>query len=73
MIKSGYYKHYKGNIYRVIGYATHSETLEPLVIYEAVYNGKVWARPESMWNDILEYNGEKVKRFTFIRERDTKI
>ena len=59
MVESGYYKHYKGNVYEVIGEATHTETEERLVIYRPVVGNlsEVWARPASMWNDTI--NGKK--------------
>lgn len=63
-IITGKYRHYKGKDYEVIGFAKHTETLEDLVIYKALYGeGKVWARPVSMWNEIVEVEGRKVKRF----------
>lgn len=65
-IKTGKYRHYKGNMYEVLGIATHSETLEPVVVYKALYgeNG-LWVRPASMWNDEIDLNGKKIKRFTY--------
>lgn len=70
MIKLGKYKHYKGNMYEVIGIANHSETLEKMVIYKALYGDKeIWVRPLEMWdNDIVLKDGSVVKRFTFIEE-----
>lgn len=66
-MKLGKYRHYKGNEYEVIGVANHSETLEKMVIYRALYDeGEIWVRPLSMWNDIIHTNGETVKRFEFI-------
>lgn len=68
-IKLGIYKHYKGNEYRVLGIATHSETLEKMVVYQALYGTYgIWVRPINMWNEIVEVNGQQVKRFEFIRE-----
>ena len=68
-IKLGKYKHFKGNEYEVIGIANHSETLEEFVIYKALYaEGKIWIRPASMWNEVVEYNGKKVVRFEYIDE-----
>lgn len=59
------YKHYKGNKYKVLGIGKHSETLEKVVIYQALYGeGDIWVRPFCMWNEEVEVNGEKVKRFT---------
>lgn len=61
---SGTYQHYKGNIYRVICVAKHSETLEDMVIYQdTTDDAKIWARPASMWDEIVEVNGERVHRF----------
>ncbi len=48
------YRHYKGNLYGVIGVATHTETEEQMVIYFQIYgDGKVWVRPLSMWEEIV--------------------
>ena len=63
-IKAGRYRHYKGNEYEVISMARHTETLEELVVYRALYGkGEIWARPASMWNEIVEKDGQKMKRF----------
>lgn len=68
-IKKGRYRHYKGGEYRVIGIARHSETLEEMVVYEALYGeGGLWVRPASMWNEEIERDGKKFKRFEFIGE-----
>ncbi|MBQ8295536.1 MAG: DUF1653 domain-containing protein [Clostridia bacterium] len=66
-IKRGKYRHFKGKEYEVLGVAKHSETLEEMVVYRALYgDGAVWVRPVSMWNETIEHNGETVKRFTLI-------
>lgn len=66
-IKLGKYRHFKGNEYRVIGIAKHSETLEEMVIYQALYGeGGYWVRPASMWNETVERDGKVYKRFTYI-------
>ena len=67
-IKKGIYRHYKGNNYEVISTARHSETLEEMVVYKALYGeGEIWVRPKKMWNDdITLADGSKVKRFTYI-------
>ena len=66
-MKLGKYRHFKGKEYEAIGTAKHSETLEEMVVYKALYdNNSLWVRPLSMWNEIIEYNGVKVKRFTYI-------
>ncbi|MBQ4114618.1 DUF1653 domain-containing protein [bacterium] len=56
------YKHYKGNLYKIIAIARHSETTEEMVVYQSVKNGDVWVRPKEMWNDVVNTNG--VLRFT---------
>ena len=66
-IELGRYKHFKGNEYEVIGIAKHSETLEEMVVYRALYGeGGIWVRPRNMWNETVVHNGETVKRFTKI-------
>lgn len=61
---TGTYQHYKGNIYRVVCLAKHSESLEDMVIYkDASDDSKIWARPASMWNEIVNVNGQDVPRF----------
>jgi hypothetical protein len=63
-ISPGIYRHYKGNRYEVIGVAKHSETLDPLVIYRALYGEYgLWARPASMWSELVEVDGVLVRRF----------
>ncbi len=64
MLKKGIYRHYKGNLYELIDIVNHSETLEKMVLYRALYgNGELWVRPISMWDEIVEVDGRKVKRF----------
>ena len=66
-IKPGKYRHFKGKEYEVLGLATHSETLEPMVVYRALYGeGGVWVRPAQMWNETLERDGQTYIRFTRI-------
>ena len=65
-IPVGRWRHFKGNEYEVLGIAKHSETLEPLVVYRALYgSGGLWIRPAEMWNETVERNGKSVQRFTF--------
>lgn len=65
----GKYRHFKGKEYEVIGVAKHSETLEEMVVYRALYGeGGLWVRPASMWNEEVEKEGKIQKRFTFIGE-----
>ena len=66
-IKLGKYRHYKGGEYEVIGVANHSETLERMVVYRALYgDGEIWVRPISMWNESVAVNGITVPRFSYI-------
>jgi len=71
LIPLGVYRHYKGNQYEVIGFAKHSETLEDMVIYKALYGeSKTWVRPFSMWDNPIEIDGRTVKRFEYVGESD---
>lgn len=66
-IKPGRWQHFKGNEYEVLYLAKHSETLEPMVVYRALYDEcGVWVRPATMWNETIERNGIQYKRFTYI-------
>jgi len=65
-IKLGRYKHFKGNQYLVLHIAKHSETLETMVVYQALYGELgVWVRPASMWNETVERDGKIFKRFEY--------
>lgn len=69
-ILPGVYRHYKGNRYQVLYLAKHSETLEDMVVYQALYGGYgIWVRPASMWNETVDYQGKQVKRFTYIETK----
>ena len=68
-IKKGKYRHFKGNEYQVIEIAKHSETLEPMVVYKALYGaGEIWVRPAAMWNEVIDKNGYQGPRFQYIGE-----
>ena len=68
-IKRGKYRHFKGNEYEVLCIAKHSETLQPLVVYRALYGaGEIWVRPANMWNEVIERDGKTFPRFTYIDE-----
>ena len=68
-IKLGRYRHFKGMEYEVIGIAKHSETLEPMVVYRALYGeGGLWVRPALMWNETVERDGKTYRRFTYVEE-----
>ena len=66
-IKKGKYRHFKGNMYEVVGVAKHSETLEEMVVYRALYGeGGLWVRPAKMWNETIERDGKSFRRFEYI-------
>lgn len=72
-LQTGRYRHYKGNEYEVLFVAKHSETLEEMVVYRALYGeGGLWVRPAAMWNDIIEKDGVSVRRFTYIGEEENE-
>ena len=65
--RPGRYRHYKGGEYRVHGLARHSETLEPLAVYEALYGERgLWVRPAPMFTETIEHEGQRVPRFAFV-------
>lgn len=70
-IKTGLYRHYKGKEYEVIGIARHSETMEELVIYKALYESEdfgkdaIWARPVSMFTETVTIDGKEIPRFEY--------
>lgn len=69
--KKGVYRHFKGNQYELIDIATHSETLEPMVVYRALYGERgLWVRPLSMWEETVERDGQTYRRFTLIEARE---
>ena len=69
MLQLGRYRHYKGNEYEVIGVAKHSETLEELVVYRALYGDfALWVRPLKMFLEDVEIDGKKVPRFQYVGE-----
>lgn len=66
-LKIGTYRHYKGNEYEVLGVARHSETMEELVVYRALYGeGGLWVRPLSMFVEDVEVGGSRVPRFEYV-------
>lgn len=69
-IRPGRYRHFKGNEYQVLGMARHSETLEELVVYRALYgDGGLWVRPASMWTETVDRDSYHGPRFTWVAER----
>lgn len=68
-IKPGKYQHFKGNLYEVIGIATHSETREPMVVYKALYgDGVLWVRPAAMWTETVDREDYHGPRFFPVEE-----
>ena len=73
-LKPGIYRHYSGKLYEFIAVAHHSETLEELVVYRALYEDKrfgknaVWVRPKDLFTDTVVLDGKPMKRFTFVSE-----
>lgn len=66
-IKLGKYRHFKGNEYEVIGVARHSESMQEMVVYRALYgDGGLWVRPAEMWQDTVTSEGVTYQRFTYI-------
>ena len=64
----GYYRHFKGNIYKVTSVAKHSETQEAMVVYHDAQNPEqAWVRPLPEWNETVERDGEVVQRFSLIK------
>ena len=68
-----YYRHFKGNIYRVLHIAKHSETLEDMVVYQAMYGERgIWVRPLSMFEEVIERDGKTIRRFSPITKEEAE-
>lgn len=68
-LRPGRYRHFKGNEYQLLYVARHSETLEPMVVYQALYGERgLWVRPAAMWNETVEREGYQGPRFTYVGE-----
>ncbi len=73
-MKLGKYQHYKGKFYEVVGVARHSETLEELVVYRALYDHKIygnnalWVRPKALFLGLVVVEGKKVSRFSIVED-----
>ena len=66
-IKPGLYRHFKGNMYRVLYTAKHSETMEDMVVYQALYGDMgIWVRPRAMFCEEIVRDGKTFVRFEFI-------
>ena len=60
----GLYKHYKGNLYEVVGTVRHSEDLQPMTLYRALYGEHgLWVRPAAMFNEHVVIIGVRQRRF----------
>ncbi len=69
--KPGIYKHFKGNLYRLLYIAKHSETLEPMVVYQALYGEwGIWVRPLPMWSEPVRRDGYEGPRFQWVGEAE---
>ena len=68
-MKRGVYRHFKGNLYRLLDVARHSETGEKMVIYRALYGERgLWVRPAAMWDEVIERDGRQYRRFTYVAD-----
>ena len=56
------YRHYKGNLYKIIAFAKNSETVEDMIVYQSIKTGETWVRPKNMWNETIDEKG--TLRFT---------
>ena len=66
-LKKGKYRHFKGKEYELLEIATHSETLEQMVVYRALYGDRgIWVRPAGMWSETVEKDGYIGPRFQYI-------
>ncbi len=69
--KPGIYRHFKGNLYRLLYIAKHSESLEPMVVYQALYEERgIWVRPLSMWSEPVCWDGYEGPRFQWAEEAE---
>ena len=67
--RKGRSRHFKGGEYEVIGVGRHSETLEELVVYRALYGEQgLWVRPAAMWTEMVERDGKRFPRFAYMGE-----
>ena len=72
-MKTGRYRHYKGNEYVVLGVARHSETDEEMVVYRPDYGERgLWVRPKGMFLETVEAEGRQIPRFEFIGAEESE-
>ena len=63
------FRHFKGNLYRLEGFAKDSETLEEMVVYRALYGERgLWVRPAKMFFETVEREGKKMMRFELVED-----
>lgn len=68
-----YYRHFKGNLYRILHVAKNSETLEDMVVYQAMYGERgIWVRPKAMFEEVIERDGGTFRRFEPISDEDAE-
>ena len=68
-----YYRHFKGNIYRVLHIAKHSETLEDMIVYQAMYGERgIWVRPKTMFEETIERDGKVIRRFEEVTNEEAE-
>jgi cupin 2 domain-containing protein len=73
-IRSGHYRHFKGNVYNVMGTARHSESLEELVVYRQEYGEHgLWVRPKQMFLEMVKVEGREVPRFQPLESGSARI
>ena len=69
--RPGIYRHFKGNLYRLLYLAKDSETQEDLVVYQALYGERgYWVRPAKMWNEEINRGGYRGARFQWVAETE---
>ena len=68
-----YYRHFKGNVYCVLHIAKNSETLEDMVVYQAMYGERgIWVRPKAMFEEVIERDGGTLRRFEPISDEEAE-
>lgn len=66
-MRQGIYQHYRGNLYQVIGMSRHSETLEEMVVYQALYDDYgLWVRPRALFEETVLQEGRECPRFRYL-------
>ena len=74
MLMEQYYRHFKGNVYRVLHIAKNSETLEDMVVYQAMYGERgIWVRPKAMFEEEIERDGRTFRRFEPVSVEEAQV